>query len=262
MRRFVVKLLVTFILFSCGNKKSEIYIHSASEAALAEKFTLDILKEVLLVIPDFLINQAYTGSLNIAVLSDPEITSSNYPKNISINYGEGVVGFLGKIRSGVLSVSINAGNINTQDLEVSFESYVYDGSQIFGNITYKYDSISKGYEGKYNGEGISIVNPNGTMKLSGIFSIDKISTSGTTTIADDQFNFNCTTSGIDFLQTSFTHQSVTDHRVKFDCTDFVVSGTSNITPNNKESQTINFGSGKCDSQGTIESDGETKNFSF
>lgn len=262
MKRFSIKLLVIVIILSCGNKKTEIYIRSASEATLAEKFTLDILKEVLLITPDFVANQAYIGDLQIAVLSNPEITSTIYPKIISINYGDGVVGNLGKIRSGILSVSINSGTVNTQDFKASFDGYSYDGSEIFGNIIYNYDTLSKGYNGEYSVNGISIVNPNGTMKLNGIFSLEKSSTSGTTSIMDDQFNFNCTTSGIDFLQTSFTYETATNHLIKFDCPDFIVSGTSNITPNDKEPQTINFGSGNCDSQGVIQSNGETKNFSF
>ena len=262
MRRFGIILLATLSFISCGNKKTEIYTRSASEAALAEKFTLDILKEILLITPDFITNQEYTKDSNIVVLSNPEITTAIYPKKISINYRDGVVGYLGKIRSGILNFPINSGNIKSQNFNVSFENYKYDGSEIFGNITYSYDTISKGFVGEYIGEGISIVNPNGTMKLNGTFSLEKISTSGTTTISDDKFNFNCTTTGIDFSQTSFIYVSATDHKIKFDCADYIVSGTSNLTLNGKDVQNIDFGDGKCNSQGTIQSDGETKNFSF
>ena len=84
MRRFGIILLATLSFISCGNKKTEIYTRSASEAALAEKFTLDILKEILLITPNFITNQEYTKDSNIVVLSDPEITTEIYPKTIKI----------------------------------------------------------------------------------------------------------------------------------------------------------------------------------
>lgn len=262
MKRFSLFLLMTLLVLSCVKKSTEIHTRSASEAALAEKLTLDIIKQILSIAPDFVVNQGYSGELDIAVLSNPEITNNNYPKTISINYGSGSIGNLGKTRSGIISFTIANGDVKLQDLDVTFDDYQFDGSTIFGSILYQYDSITKGYNGHYHDDGISIVNPNGTMTMKGEFSMKKTSTSGTTSIADDEFNFSCNTTGIDFSQTSFTHITATEHKIKFNCAEFITSGTSNVTPNEKDEQTVDFGGGNCDAQGTISADGKKKNFSF
>ena len=101
------------------------------------------------------------------------------------------------------------------------------------------------------------------MKWDGTFMLAKTSTSGTVTLTDDIYDFECTTTGIDFQQTSFIYNTSSNHVIDFSCVNYVTSGTSILKPNNKDSQTINFGGGNCDANGVIQlSDGSEKNFIF
>ena len=89
------------------------------------------------------------------------------------------------LRKGKILVTINSGTIITEDLAVSFEEYSSDGSEIWGNINYNYNSTNAQYNGELLNNGISIVNPNGTMKWDGTFTLTKTSTSGTVSLEDD-----------------------------------------------------------------------------
>ena len=263
MRYFFSILLVAITLLSCKKNESELYTQSASDAALAEQITVDIIKEILLKAPDYVIQKDYLGADGLFVSADPLIETSTYPKEITFNYGNGITGPLGKSRVGNLIFSIQSGTVKTTDIKVSFDDFSINGSQVLGEIDFTYNSSKNGYDGNFVGEGITIVNANGTMKMSGDFFLERLSTSGTTTIADDIYNFGCNTNGIDFQRTSFSYASLSDHTIDLSCPNYITSGTSTVTPNEKGDQTLNFGGGNCDPTAVLTAgDSETKNISF
>lgn len=263
LKRIFFIAISSFLLFSCKKDNTEIYTQSAKDAALGERLISDVLKQILYTTPNFIINPADSLINGIHLSSKPELNDSTFPKIITIDYGDGTTGVLGKIRKGKILVTINSGTVITEDLAVSFEEYSSGGSEIWGNINYTYNSSNTGYNGELLNNGISIVNPNGTMKWDGTFVLTKTSTSGTVNLTDDIYDFECTTSGIDFQQTSFSYNTSSNHIIDFSCIDYITSGTSILKPNDKDSQTINFGSGNCDANGVIQlSDGSEKNFIF
>jgi len=263
MKKFGFLLIFSAILAGCKEDKTEVYTQSAKDAALAEQLTIDVLKEVLMIAPEYVISESYSDNTDIILSAEPEISSPTYPKTITIDYGNGVSGILGKTRSGKILLTVNSGTIITEDLDISFENFKSDGSEILGNITYTFNSSTEGYDGEFEGSGISIINANGTMKMDGTFNLEKISTAGTTATTDDIYNFNCRTTGIDFDQTSFTYNSTVDHTIDFSCIHMIKAGKSSLAPNGKGEQTVDFGSGNCDATGSIRlSSGESKNFIF
>jgi len=255
--------IISILLFSCQKDDGEIYTQSAKDVALGERLVSDVLKQILHTTPNFIIDPADTLIDGVHLSSKPELNDSTFPKVITLDYGDGITGSLGKIRKGKILVTINSGTIITEDLAVSFDKYSSDGSEIWGNINYIFNATNTQYSGELLNNGISIVNPNGTMKWDGTFTLTKISTSGTVSLEDDIYEFECTTDGIDFEQTSFTYNTSISHIIDFSCAEYITSGTSILKPNEKGSQTINFGNGNCDANGVIQlNNGSEKNFTF
>ncbi|MDC1188461.1 hypothetical protein N8089_01590 [Flavobacteriales bacterium] len=260
MKKSIFILAFISIFISCKDDEKEIYTQSARDAALAEQLTLDALKEVLLITPDFVINETYTKDSNIIVSATPDISNSTYPKTITIDYGGGVTGILGKERQGKLHVTINSGTVITENLKIEFDEYFSAGTQLIGSVNHIYDN---GYESEILDDGLSLINANGTMKWNGTFSLTPNSNNGTVNISDDSYNFTCNTVGVDFSQTTFTFNSSTEHLINFACTHMITKGTSKLAPNGEKTQTVNFGTGGCDATAAIsQSNGDSKSFTF
>jgi hypothetical protein len=261
--KVILFLCFSLSIISCKKDSTEIYAQSAKDAALGERLIADVLKQILSTAPIFLINEQDSLVNGIILSSKPANSSSAYPKKIIIDYGEGVIGPLGKMRKGKIIVSVNSGTIIQENLAVSFDQFNSDGSEIWGDLEYVYNDIVSGYMGEILNNGISIINANGTIKFNGTFVLSKTSTSGTLSLADDSYTFTCNTTGIDLNQTSFSYITSDDHVIDFSCVEYIKSGISVIEPNNKAVQTINFGSGKCDANAVIKlSNGSEKNFIF
>lgn len=263
IKNIIILFLAGFISISCKKDNSEIYTQSAKDTALGEVLIIDVLKQILYTSPNFLIDEQDSIINGIILSSESAVSESNFPKTITIDYGDGVTGFLGKTRKGKIILKINSGTVITENLDVSFENFSSDGSLIWGNIFYTYNPSISGYYGELMNNGISIVNPNGTMKLKGTFSLSKSSTSGTTDLTDDIYDFECATNGTDFEQTRFDYSTSKKHTIDFSCKDYIISGESILIPYEKASQTITFGDGNCDAIGTIFlAEGQQKNFNF
>ena len=262
-KRLILILIASFFLMSCKKDSNEVYTQAAKDAVLGERLIVDILKQILYTCPDYITNEEDSVVNGIHLSIQPALSDSTYPKTITINYGNGITGVSGNMRKGKIIVTINSNNLATEDLAVSFDDYSSDGSKVWGNINYIYSISNKGYNGEILEDGISIINANGTMKLDGTFSLKQTSTSGTISLIDDSYDFQCITTGIDFKQTSFSYNSSAKHSIEFSCKDYITSGTSVVIPHEKEAQTVNFGSGDCDANVVIElKDGSQKNFKF
>ena len=264
MKKYILFLIVTSItLVSCKKDKSDLYTQAASDAALAEQLTIDVLREILSKGPDYVADKSYSGADGLIVTSDPLIESDVFPKEITFNYGTGITGPLGATRKGNLVFTIPSGTVRTVDIGVSFDGFSINGSEILGSITYNYSADQNGYNGDYGTDGISIINNNGTMRISGEFSFERTSTSGTLDSDDDEYNYTCNNSGTDFKRTGFTYSTQNAHLIDLTCPDYITSGSSFVTPNGKGNQTLDFGTGVCDANATLKaSNGETKNISF
>lgn len=263
VNKTILFLFSLFFILSCKKDSDELYIQTAKDVILGERLIVDVLQQVLYTSPNFLINEEDSVINGIKLSSQPELSDSAYPKTITIDYGSGIIGVLGKMRKGKIIVKVNSNQALTEDLAISFDEYSSDGSEVWGYINYMHNTVSKGYDGEILEDGISIINANGTMKLDGTFSFSKKSISGSSSLADNKYDFECNITGVDFKQTSFSYSTGSNHSIDFECIHYITSGTSLLTPHKKNSQTINFGSGKCDSNGVIESsDSSQKNFTF
>ncbi len=263
MKKLSFFLIVSLLVIGCKKDNLDTYTRAAKDSALGEQLISEVLREVLVYIPNYVINQNYSGNDGLFITSSPEITESSYPKRISLNYGDGIDGDLLRKKEGKIIVTINSGTVISENLYITFEDFKSEGTKILGHINYNYNQSNSGYDGELPSDGMSFINANGTMKLYGIFSFSKNSTQGTVDLKDDFYNFTCNTNGIDFNQTQFTYVSTSNHLIDFSCNNYIKSGRSNLKPNGKNIQTVDFGSQNCDKNASITtSDGTIRNFTF
>tara|TARA_B110000211_G_C14003015_1_gene519429 strand:- start:468 stop:1265 length:798 start_codon:yes stop_codon:yes gene_type:complete len=265
MKEVFSAVLITLCLFGCKDDSKEIYSQSAKDQSLAEVITMDVFEEVLTITPTYIIDGKYAADTNIIITSYPLLTDPSYPKTITIDYGNGVVGTDGKTRKGKIKILINSGTVLTEDLEIEFDDYVSEGNTVYGSVNYAYTNLNStvSYDVTLNGTGLTFISANGTMKWDGDFLITRASGENTPSISDDIFKLSGSTTGVDFSGTSYAVKTETDHTIDFDCNEIITAGTSKITPNGKDEHDVDYGTGGCDANAVISlSSDNSQNFNF
>jgi hypothetical protein len=265
MKQLFSVLLITVFLFGCKTDEKEVYTQSIKDQSFAEVITMDVIEEVLTITPTYVINGEYVSDTNIIITSTPIISSPSYPKTISIDYGNGIVGPDGKTRKGIIKVLINSGTVLTENLKINFDDYIAEGNTVYGSLTATYANSNNtlSYNVSISGTGLTFVSANGTMKWSGDFLITRASGESSPNIKDDIFKLSGSTTGVDFSGTSYVVSTETDHTIDFNCNNIITGGTSKIIPNGKGVHDVDYGSGNCDANGVISlSSGNSKNFNF
>lgn len=264
MRKLLGLFILSVSLWSCGDDEKEVYAQSAKDHSLAEVISMDIFEQVLTITPTYVVEEEYLADTLIEITANPILSDPTYPKTITINYGDGITGTDGKTRQGKILVTINSGTVLTENLDIDFDDYICNGNTVYGAVNYIY-SNSNGvisYAGDIEGNGLTFVSANGTMKWSGEYSLTRNSGASTPSISDDEYIFAGNSAGFDLSGRSYTVTS-TNHKIDFSCKSFIVSGSSKITPNGKDAQTVDYGSGNCESNASIKlSDNVTENFTF
>lgn len=265
MRKLLSLIILATIFVSCKNDEKGIYARSAKDQSLAELITMDAFEEVLTITPTFIIDGKYTVDTNIIITAYPLLSDPAYPKEITIDYGGGITGPDGKTREGKIKVTINSGTVLTEDLEITFDDYVSEGNTVIGAIDFTYSNTSSiiSYAASMAESGLTFESPNGTMKWSGDFTIQRSSGENTPIISDDIFKLSGTTGGVDISGTSYTVSTQTKHTIDFNCKRMITAGTSKITPHGKDQHTIDYGNGDCNTNAVISiSTGDSQNFNF
>jgi|TARA_B110000261_G_C13073865_1_gene353264 hypothetical protein len=265
MSKLLSLIIITSILFSCKDDEKEVYTRSAKDHSLAEVITMKAFKEVLTITPTFIIDKKYAVDTNIIITAKPLLSDSIFPKEITIDYGMGITGPDGKTRQGKIKVTINSGTVLTENLQIVFEEYVSEGTEVYGAINFDYsnDNSTISYAVSIAESGLTFKSANGTMKWFGDFNIHKADGGNTPNINDDIFKLSGTTNGVDISVTSYTVSTQTDHTIDFNCKSIITAGTSKITPNGKDEHTVDYGNGDCNANAIISlSTGNSQNFNF
>lgn len=260
MRNIYIFSILSFLLLGCSPKEEDIYQQAAKDNTFAHQLSIDVLKEVLTIVPDFIVDRGNNRSDDILITATPIITEDTYPKTITINYGTGVTDERGKTRSGEITVTLNSSNILSENLTIAFDNYKVNNTQIVG--VYNFTKTGSGYSANTNSENIALINPNGTMLFQSVFILNRTTTRGTANLADDYYTLTFTSNGVDFNQRAFNASSNSTHLIKFDCLELITSGTATIQPTGKGDQSINLGTEGCDNIGLLTTDGNTVTFSF
>lgn len=264
MRKLLGLFVLSIVLGSCGDDEKEVYAQSAKDHSLAEVISMDVFEQVLTIAPIYIVQGEYAADTLISISASPVLSDPTYPKLITINYGNGVTGDDGKTRQGKILLTVNSGTVLTEDLDIDFDDYICNGNTVYGAVNYTYSNNggTVSYEAEVEGDPLTFISANGTMKWSSDYTLTRKSGESTPSIGDDEFTFSGSAAGIDLSGRSYTVTS-TNHTIDFGCNHYIVSGTSTITPNAKDQHSVDYGSGNCDANGSIQlSDDVTENFTF
>jgi len=263
-----------FLLSSCEKDKSakinEADLLLAEEDALTETLYSDLMESVDNAL--FLVEgQLSTGGLKSMLVSNdcPTITvdkpdTTDWPKVITIDWGEGCEGFYGQTRSGMVKITITGwmrmpGSMITVEL---FDYYINgiklegtrttsnDGRNEYGNLTFT--SVLE------DGKIIVPTDDGNTIELTREFTRIKewVEGEGTMNFYDNVFYILGSASGINFRQEAYARTITYRLEWAASCR-FIKSGTVVIVVGDKLPITLDYGDGTCDNIATITINGVT-----
>lgn len=271
----VMFLTGLFVLSSCEKdtsaKISEADLLLAEEDALTETLYGDLMESVDNAL-SLVEGQLSTGGLKSMLVSNdcPTITvdkpdTTNWPKVITIDWGEGCEGFYGHTRSGMVKISLTGwmhwpGSMKTVEL---FDYYINgikvegikttsnDGRNNNGNLTFT--SVLEG------GKVIVPTEEGNTVELTKEFTRYKEWVEGeeTRNFFDNVFYILGSASGTNFKQEAYTRTITYRLEWAASCR-FIKSGTVVIVVGDKLPITLDYGDGTCDNKATITINGETR----
>jgi hypothetical protein len=198
--------------------------------------------------------------------SCPSVTidpiSPDFPKTITIDFGESCEGPNGNIRSGKIIFIITGRHYEEGSVKsVTFESFFINGFQVEGTktITNMGRKENQNMYWKIEVENAQITSPEGiTFQWESVRERER--TAGEATplyFWDDEYEISGYTSGINRFQKEFTVTIQNPLVVKMACR-FIVQGSVLIQVEGRPEAILDYGDGDCDSEATITVNGETK----
>lgn len=246
MRYWKVIVLVLF-LASCKNDEPKDAIDTSQAKTLAQYLFLDVFRQVVAVVPEYVADETISGS-NIIGSSSVSLDSDTYPKTITLNYGStNQQDAFGINRRGKIQISILSDKVTKGDMKIMFDDFYLNDTRVLGELSSSY--VGSSTSDDYNlvlVDPCKIANANGTMSYSGSWSIKMRSGKSTFNVFDDTYTLNEQTTGQDFGGRSYKANSTTDYTLDFSCRWIVVAGTGEVKPNDISDQKLDMGSGNCD----------------
>lgn len=189
--------------------------------------------------------------------------STSFPKTITIDYGDGCTSIINGdtiTKSGVIQIVVT-GRYFVQDSQriMTFQDFFVNGMQVEGTRTVTSNGWASNFEFSWNIslEGGRLTFEDGTEVTREVSGTRTLVTNGTLIRTDDYWLVQRTASGINFMGDSYVREVIEPLQKNFGCP-FFVSGVIEITRNETEVITIDFGDGTCDRYATITKDGETR----
>lgn len=246
-------ILLALAVFGCKKDSTDQYIQSSKDHSLALQNSVDLIAEVQTVGRDYLEDGVFDGDTLLNISSTPVYGSNTYPKTIVINYGnDGYLRSDNKTRKGKIELTINSASGLNGDYSIVLDSFYVENTNIVGALDCSVNGGTNAYTFQ---EGLRFINANGTVQWSGSLSAETISST------EQSISFNV--SGQDSKGTSFSAVQGIAPSADLTCTHLIVAGTSLVTPNDRDQQTANYGSGDCESNVTVTfSDASTLGFNL
>lgn len=202
------------------------------------------------------------------------ISGTSWPKTLTLDFGTGVLCSDGHTRKGILKAefsnhwhpdSIVAGT----NVHITFDGFYVDNVQREGEFIVTYQGSNPGPYWEIQAVNAQLIYSDGTFI--------KWNTTRTTywvagydtpdSEIDDIFEFDGSTSGIN--RAGKTYSATITSKLRFDNTCVVnlirgtfVSGTFELTPQDKPTRTVDFGDGTCDRKAKVTINGITINFEY
>jgi|ERR1019366_46210 hypothetical protein len=256
-----VALALTLGMFytSCDKTKDDTIdtdTSSASDNSTSENAFSDMFKSVKEV-SDGNASLRTTTCATITVDTTPVTT---WPKTITIDYGTGAgcSGKKGKIKAVLTGHFLNFGTLITitTDSNYCYGAYkinagthtiLNNGGNLAGHKTFSISVSSAALNG-----------PGGIIAWSSTRTIEWIAGDSTLTTADDVYLISGQTTGTSAKGITFTSTITTPLRIATSC-QWIESGVVSLTPKNKKTRVIDFGTTGCDNNATVTINGKVYN---
>ncbi len=257
--------MTVFILFgviSC--QKDEITspeILTAEDDAIADELYENVFTEVEDATAT-MEDRLYGGGLKSALVDtckvitiDKPSDTVNWPKTITVDFGDGCTGLNGRVRKGKIIIVVS-GKVSSPNYSrtISLDSFYIDGFKIEGTKTLTRKGLSTNQNPTFS---VSLVNgkitsPEGKT-VTKEFTHTREWVTGYSTPRnrwDDEYMLTGTASGTDRNGVAYTKQIILPLHVKNICP-WIVSGSIKISKTDKPDVTLDYGDGTCDRIATI-----------
>ena len=215
------------------------------------------------------------GSVCATVMLEP--TGLNFPKTLTVDYGAGCIGADGVLRSGKI-ITVFDGNFRMEgtSMLVSFEDFTTSQYAVSGtdsiynngvdvsdnplfnhsinNASLTWDSQAISWEAELTRTWVAGDTTNYTTP-------DTTSTMGFAGLEDDVFELTGSGDGNDSNGHPYSWTTTSPLQFQTGCK-YIQSGNARVTPANFNQGEIDYGTGECDKQATMEVDGEVFNFTM
>lgn len=271
----VIILILSVAIFSGCKKVVHENLKAASNNSTGIMLFNDVFEQVNLAVSDSIPLDQFSenswflnGGVCANVSLDP--TGSAFPKTLTIDYGTGCTGPYGVVRSGRIVATLS-GNLTDEgsETEVVFDNYQAGQYRISGThlITAQADAG--------NGPVLNERVTDATIMWNGQTfkwrcDMDRTWASGADTdysdgglsaMEDDVFELNGRGGGNDANTHPFSMEITEALQLGSDCA-FIKGGKLEVTPENYNTGTVDYGRDTCDIQATMEVDGEVFNFTL
>jgi hypothetical protein len=270
-------LSLGFFLFnSCqkeaGNPFSEDDLNMVEDDALAEAIFSDVMESVNTatnMIDDMLYG---SGSLKSMTTGCPTISvdkpdTENWPKIITIDWGEGCEGFYGQTRSGMIKITIT-GRYRTPGTSrtIEFFDYYFNGIHVEGTKTVTNNGRNENENLTFTAtlEGGRITIPakddgSDDIVLTKSFTKTREWAEGENTFNpfDDVYFITGSATGTNFKGMTYNRTIQVPLEWSASCR-FIKSGSILLEMTDREPILLDYGNGECDNEATITRNGETK----
>lgn len=267
-------MLATTILFSGCKKYVHQNIQAASNSSVAIIAYNDVFEQLNAAV-DSSLDQKTVAAWDLAGSICVDVTlselGSTFPKTLTIDYGTGCTDSEGKVRSGKI-VAVFSGNFRDENTTVNLSFDDFSAGQYSLSGT---DSITNnGVDGSGNPVFSEVLRNTviswGDQKIRWKADLNRTWTEGAASnfvtngqegLNDDVFTLNGSASGNDSNTHPFTLEITTPLVLQTGCK-YIKEGILSISPANFNDGTVDYGTGECDKQATIEVDGEVFNFTM
>lgn len=251
-------------------------IRAASNSSVAFAAYNDVFEQVKLALSfgDDLDQRPATWLLPASVHATATVTpvGAAFPKTLTIDFGNGTVGMDGVNRSGKIVATFD-GPFGSEgaSAEVLFVNYTTGQYTLAGTYTFTNNGTGSG-KPTYAETVTNGVISWGTQEVLWNASLTRTWAEGDTTdltsdtlaltgLTDDVFTLTGTAEGNDSNTHPFTLEITSGVKLPSNCK-YITEGMVDVSPANFNTGSVDYGTGECDIQATIEVDGEVFNFTL
>jgi hypothetical protein len=252
--KIATSLLITGALFSSCLERDNTDWTFEQDNAIGSEIFQDVYKQV----DETAQSDGNLKSCATVTLSD---TLGNFPNTVTIDFGSGCQGTDGRSRTGTITATFDgrwrdSGTV----VSITLTDYAVDGYAIEGTVTATNSGTSsRGYQSYEMAVSSGAVTyPNGnTTSWNGttVYELAEgaatnFDTDGIAGITDDVYHIGGTINGTNRNGTPYT-AVITEYLVRDMSCKWITQGRMELTPQNGDTRSIDFGAGNCDPQATF-----------